>query len=251
VSTKIIFAGCLRKYCEFRGMTPEELVDEGEADLRRGKKGKVVKQHLIEFKAHLKEGRRGASTVTTHMTAIRLFFNSHDVPLPKLSNGNIEAVDLSHDFDREKVRELVNACNPRDRAIFLTMFQSGLAANAIANLRIKDLKEVTEEGITILKLRREKNNGHGFTTFLGRDARRAIDEYLRIRNEGTLLRTRPHVSKDATVKGDDDYVFVNYDHNHNQWNKFIPSKISVYMRQVCEKLGWLMKNLIPRPETYV
>jgi hypothetical protein len=39
-STTIIFAGCLRKYCEFRGMTPEELVDEGEADLRRGKKGR-------------------------------------------------------------------------------------------------------------------------------------------------------------------------------------------------------------------
>lgn len=235
-STKKVFAGALKKYCEFRGLTPAELLDEAEEDLKLERRKRQVKRHLLDFKDYLKETGRGKTTVGHYMSAISSFFTSHDVFLPKLSNGAREVEWEKEEYDREKVRELVNVCSPREKAIFLTMFQSGLAANEVANLQIKDLKERRED-VTVLRLKREKN-GYKFITFLGRDARAAIDHYLKIRNEGALIPARPNLSKRAKVESEDEYVFITYDSHARQWNKIDTAHVSKYMMQACKKLGW-------------
>jgi integrase len=235
-STKRMFAGSLKKYCEYRGLTPGELLTEGEEDLKLPREQKQVKKHLLDFRGYLKEGERGKSTVAHYMSAINSFFASHEVLLPKLSNGSIDVEWEKKEFDRARVKELVNACTPRERAIFLTMFQSGLAANEVSNLRIKDLLEV-RDGLTVLRLKREKNN-YRFVTFLGRDAREAIDHYLKIRNEGNLITSRPRISEEAKVKSENDFLFITRDSHSKAWNKIDTDHVSKYMMQMCKKLGW-------------
>ena len=235
-STKKMFAGALKKYCKFRGVSPGELLDEAEEDLKLERRKRKVKTYLLDFRADLKESGRSKSTIGLYMSAIRSFFTSHEVLLPKLSNGSREVEWEKEEFDREKVRHLVNVCNPRERAIFLTMFQSGLAANEVSNLRIKDLKDV-KDGITVLRLQREKN-GYRFITMLGRDAREAIEQYLKIRNEGALIPTRPNLSKGAKVESEDDFLFITYDSHAKKWNKIDNAHVSKYMMQACKKLGW-------------
>ena len=235
-STKKGFAGTLKKYCEFRGLAPAELLDEAEEDLKLERRKRKVKTHLLDFKDYLKETGRGKTTVGHYMSAINSFFTSHDVFLPKLSNGSRVVEWEKEEFDREKVRELVNVCNPRERAMFLTMFQSGLAANEVSNLRIRDLKDEKDD-ITVLRLQRQKN-GYRFITFLGRDARAAIEHYLKIRNEGALIPTRPNLSRGAKVESEDDFLFITYDSHAKQWNKIDTGHVSKYMMQACKKLGW-------------
>jgi integrase len=235
-STKKGFAGSLKKYCEFRGLTPAEILDEAEEDLKLERRKRRVKTHLLDFKDYLKETGRGKTTVGHYMSAINSFFTSHDVFLPKLSNGSREVEWEKEEFDREKVRELVNVCNPREKAMFLTMFQSGLAANELSSLRIRDLKDVKDD-ITVLRLQRQKN-GYRFITFLGRDARAAIEHYLKIRNEGALIPTRPNLSRGAKVESEDDFLFITYDSHVKQWNKIDTGHVSKYMMQACKKLGW-------------
>jgi integrase len=235
-STKRMFSGSLKKYCEYRGLTPGELLTEGEEDLKLPREQKQVKKHLLDFRDYLKEGERGKSSVAHYMSAINSFFGSHEVLLPKLSNGTIEVEWEKKEFDRTKVKELVNVCPPRERAIFLTMFESGLAANGVSNLKIKDLAEVID-GLTILRLKREKNN-YRFVTFLGRDAREAIDNYLRIRNEGRLITSRPRISEEAKVKSENDFLFITRDSHSKAWNKIDTDHVSKYMMQMCKKLGW-------------
>lgn len=235
-STKRMFAGSLKKYCEYRGLTPEEVLTEGEEDLKLPREQKQVKKHLLDFRDYLKEGERGKSTVAHYMSAINSFFMSHEVLLPKLSNGSIEVEWEKKEFDRARVKELVNVCTPRERAIFLTMFQSGLAANEVSNLRIKDISEVMD-GLTVLRLKREKNN-YRFVTFLGRDAREAIEHYLKIRNEGALLPSRPLISQEAKVKDGNDFLFITRDSHSKAWNKIDTDHVSKYMMQMCKKLGW-------------
>jgi integrase len=116
------------------------------------------------------------------------------------------------------------------------MFQSGLAANEISNLKIKDLAEV-RDGLTVLRLKRAKNN-YRFVTFLGRDAREAIDNYLKIRNEGNLITSRPRISEEAKVKSENDFLFITRDSHSKAWNKIDTDHVSKYMMQMCKKLGW-------------
>jgi integrase len=235
-NTKRQFGGALKKYCEFRGLSPLELLDEAEEDLKHERRERKVKTHLLDFRDYLKEEGRSKNTIGVYISALRSFFSSHEVLLPKLSNGRREVEWEKEEFDREKVKDLVNVCSPRERAIFLTMFQSGLAANEVSNLRVRDLKE-ERDGITILRLTREKNR-FKFVTFLGRDAREAIEQYLKIRNEGNLIPARPNLSEKAKVKGEGDFLFVTYDFHSQQWNKVDNRHISKYMLQACKRLGW-------------
>jgi integrase len=120
------------------------------------------------------------------------------------------------------------------------MFQSGLAANEISNLRMKDMGEV-QDGITILKLQRQKSKTF-FTTFVGKDGTRALNDYLKVRNEGNLMPGRPDISQLAKVESKEDYVFTTWDSIKHKWGKITTAHISRYMLNACQKLGWEIKT---------
>lgn len=238
--TKYGYAVVMKKYCGFRNKTPLELLMEAEEDSKKTFKEKTVKHELLQFRTHLKETGVSEVTIKTYIAAIQSFFKAHSVLLPELKNGRVVSTNQKDEYDREKVKQLIDVCTPREKALFLTMFQTGLASNEVSNLKVGDLKAV-EEDITILKLQRQKS-GEFFTSFIGRDGRKAIFDYLRLRNEGNLIPWRPDISKLAKVKGDNDYVFVTWDARKHRWGKVAPHHISRYMMQACQKLGWEVKN---------
>ena len=238
--TKYGYAHAMRMYCKFRDKTPIALLKEAEEDNKRSFLEKTLKHELVKFKKKLRDEGVSDTTIKTYMAAIQSFFKFHGVSLPAMKNGRITDANHKDEYNRGKVKQLINVCTPRERAMFLTMFQSGLASNEVSNLRVKDLKEV-KDNITILKLQRQKS-GEFFTTFLGRDARKAIEDYLMLRNEGNLIPGRPDISKLAKVKNEDDYVFVTWNATKHEWGKVTPHHISRYMMQACQKLGWNVKN---------
>ena len=238
--TKYGYAVVMKTYCGFRNKTPLELLTEAEEDSKKTFKEKTVKHELLQFRTHLKEAGVSEVTIKTYIAAIQSFFKAHSVLLPELKNGRVVSTNQKDEYDREKVKQLIDVCTPREKAVFLTMFQTGLASNEASNLKVRDLKAV-KENITILKLQRQKS-GEFFTCFIGRDGRKAIDDYLRLRNEGNLIPWRPDISKLARVKDDNDYVFVTWDARKHRWGKVAPHHISRYMMQACQKLGWEVKN---------
>jgi integrase len=223
-STKVNMAGGVRRYCRWRGKEPIELLEEAEEDLKKP----------------LREEGMTDSTVRTYMTAINSFFDCYEIILPKLSRAPVETVNDKVKFTPEMLKEVLSVSGARERAIFLTMFQTGLAANEIAHLRIMDLREV-KDGITILRLRREKT-GVRFVTFLGRDARNAIEAYLKVRNEGNLIPSKPELSKGAKVQSDEDYLFVTFNSITNEWSKINTKHIARYILMACRKLGWITEG---------
>lgn len=238
--TKYGYAFVMRKYCNFRGKTPIELLKEAEEDKNKSFLEKELKSKIVAFRKQLRAERVTETTIKSYMAAIQSFFRFNDVPLPEMKNGRVKSINQKNEYDREKVKELIDVCPSRERALFLTMFQTGLASNEVSNLKVGDLKE-EKEGITILRLQRQKS-GEFFTTFIGRDGRKVIDDYLRLRNEGNLITGRPDLSKLAKVKDEDDYVFVTWDARKHSWGKVAPHHISRYMLQACRKLGWEVKD---------
>lgn len=239
-STRANMAGGLRRYCLWRGKEPMELLEEADEDIKKPIKVRVVKGYLVKFRKGLRDEGMTDNTVRTYMSAINSFFNYFEVVLPKLSHAPVEIANGKVKFTPEMLKEILAVSGARERAIFLTMFQTGLAANETSNLRIKDLKEI-KDGITILRLRREKSAVR-FVTFMGRDARNAIEAYLKVRNEGNLMPSKPELSKGAKVRSDEDYLFVTYNSLTKEWSNIDTKHIARYMLMACKKLGWITEG---------
>jgi integrase len=238
--TKYGYAAVMKGYCAFRDMTPTELLREAEADNKKPFEDKTLKHELIKYRTYLREKHINEITIKSYQAAIMSFFRFNGVSLPEIRNGGAKSANQKNEYDRKKLRELLSVCNTRERAIFLTMFQSGLASNEISNLRMRDLDEV-QDGITILKLQRQKSKTF-FTTFIGKDGTQALNDYLKVRNKGNLMPGRPDISQLAKVESKEDYVFVTWDSTKHVWGKITTAHISRYMLNACQKLGWEIKT---------
>jgi integrase len=238
--TKYGYAAVMKGYCAFRDMSPTELLTEAEEDNKKPFKDKTLKHELIKYRTYLREKQINELTIKSYQAAIMSFFRFYGMSLPEIRNGGAKSANQKSEYDRKKLRELLSVCGPRETAIFLTMFQSGLASNEISNLCMRDLDEV-QDGITILKLQRQKSKTF-FTTFIGRDGTRALNDYLKVRNEGNLMPGRPDISRLAKVKSKEDYVFVTWDSTKHIWGKITTAHISRYMLSACQKLGWEIKT---------
>ena len=89
---------------------------------------------------------------------------------------------------KEDLQEVLKVCDTMEKAILLVGASSGLSANEIINLKVKDFNRGYDPktGITTLDLRRGKVD-FDFITFLSPEASKAVQEYLtyRARTEKT------------------------------------------------------------------
>ena len=99
--------------------------------------------------------------------------------------------------------------DPLEKALILCGVSSGLGANEICNLQVKDFKKGYDQktDITTLKLRRKKA-GFDFVTFLSPESSRAIQDYLDYRNRITSEPRHVERLKKQKVYSDNDYLFI-------------------------------------------
>jgi integrase len=148
------------------------------------------------------------------MTGVTNFYKSFDIEIPSIPRSEKRAQPLQENCEiptKEDLQEVLKICDPLEKAILLTGASSGLSANEIINLKIKNFRKgydsVTE--ITTLKLRREKV-GFDFITFLSPEASRAILEYLKYRdrthNTGDMRRINQ--IRKQNVFSENGYLFI-------------------------------------------
>jgi integrase len=196
--TRRVYGNAMELYLRYTGMTPTALVDEALEDLKRDVRERrdVVKQRLVGFYNWLldeapKRNTRGrevgkglsSKISNTYVNAIRSFYSTFDItvrlrgrsklPKPKVENRRLRLTNLD-------VRKLLDHCSsPRDRAIILTMFQSGMDVSTLCSLRYGDVApglEKNEHPLTLHLYR--KKSGTEYVTFLGKDGIEAIRAYL-------------------------------------------------------------------------
>jgi integrase len=240
---RLQYGGLLRRYCEWRGKSPEELLEEAWADTQyRKPHEKLLPDLLLLYKQELEDRGKAPTTIAFNLTGVRSFYekNGYSIikrkdlitnPQPRDENG--KAV-----INPEQMRELNSIMTPLDRALYLTMYQSGLSAAEALNLKIRDVKRI-EDGIIRLPLRARAKTGVKFWTFVGNDAREAIEAWLVKRNSGNLVPGNLEVSAAAVVKRDEDLLFITYDSRRKKWGRVSMSTLDRRMREYCRQLGWL------------
>ena len=199
-STKHNYRSSYRAYAAFTKMTGSDLIDEAIEDAKRDPRERtdVVLKRLIEFYRWLKTdyprksgGRRvhivgkGVSDkrANSMVNAVRSFYSTfgvtyrmkgrHALPKPRVQNKRMRVA-------AEQVKILVDhARTPRDRAIILTLFQSGMDVSTLCSLQYRDVAEGLKKEEHPLKLELyRKKSGTEYYTFLGKDAGEALKAYL-------------------------------------------------------------------------
>lgn len=178
----------LKIYCELHTMTPTELIEEAENDLQSDKLPRQygIKKRLVQYQKFLSESR-SQSTKAIYTSGVKSFYHYFEIPLPLAKKRNKIQTLLKNDwkgFGRDVVRNCLKHLNSRNRAMLLCIISGGFAKNEILNLKISDIQDIDAQGITTVRLIREKTNTK-YTTFLSMEATQAIKEYLKDRKERT------------------------------------------------------------------
>lgn len=191
----------LHQYCKFHNMTPEQVIEEAEAEHALLLKDQNILLRLADYKDSISD--KSSNTQSMRMAGIHSFYRNHFVIIPsnpnKSKNGTTTLIKNDwKGFDKKVVRECLKHLNLRDRAILLCMISSGQARYEIRNLKIADVADVDNQNITTVHLHRTKS-GTNYTTFLSPEATLAIVEYRKER--------RDRADK-LGVNDDNPYLFV-------------------------------------------
>jgi integrase/recombinase XerD len=239
---------------EFTSLTPVELIDEAEKDREKSLRLRGEPEHkLSTFFQWLKteylqiQKARGnkwlknkkqlsSNLACCYCHAIKGFYRQNNFPLiVKLPKAVIKKENFKLAIRIPEIRKLIEAVTClRDRAIILTLFQSGISINELCNLTYGDVRNglLTNERPLYLHIIRQKENVE-YETFLGSDAIEAIKPYLaqRVRDGEILDNDSPLFTIEFTTKL-----------NGSKIKKIYPLLIECFMRRAAFEAGLVSKE---------
>ncbi|MCW4038723.1 MAG: tyrosine-type recombinase/integrase [Candidatus Bathyarchaeota archaeon] len=158
-------------------------LDENTKQPRRERE-RLAEIELNGFIEYLSEREKSNKTIRAYFAATQNFLkyktftvNGEFIKLPR---DLAKKENKKHAWTLEQIREFVSvATNPRDQAIILCMFQSGISVGDLCALNYGDIQDEYEKGVLPLLFEyvRQKT-GEEVKTFLGRDAVKYLRRYL-------------------------------------------------------------------------
>jgi site-specific recombinase XerD len=210
--TRYNYRTAFRAYALFTGISASALIDEALEDLRRDPRDRrdVVLTRLVQFynwlKSEYPKKSRGIGEhkivgkgisdklAHTYVNSMRSLYATYDItvrmrgrhklPKPRVTNKRMKV-------GAEQVKVLVDhARTPRDRAIILVMFQSGMDVSTFCSLKYSDVAEGLNKNELPLKLDCYRpKTGTDYYTFLGKDAVEALKACINdIKNRGVQFK---------------------------------------------------------------
>jgi integrase len=251
---KRVYLSALTAYIEFTNLTPEELIDEAEKDRQKSTRQRGEPEHktttffqwLTTDYIQKQQGRGNkrskhkkqlsSNLACTYSHAIKGFYRQNNFPLNvKLPKAVKKKENFKLALRIPEIRKLIEVVTSiRDKAIILTLFQSGISINELCNLTYGDVRNGLQnnEKPLYLHIIRQKENVE-YETFLGTDAIEAIKSYLaqRVRDEEILDDDSPLFRIEFTTRK-----------NGNKIKKIYPLLIECFMRRAAFEAGLVSKE---------
>lgn len=245
-NTKRNYGSILKVFCRFLNLTPSQLKNEAESEQESNvlKSRRKIKDHFEDFEFHLKDQNLSSCTIHAYFTGIKSFYTYYDIDLPNLNLESVAVKACNMDIPtKADIRAILNVCDPLEKAIVLVGCASGLSANEIVNLKVKDLEFDNNTNITSLKLRRQKTNVD-FVTFLTPEATVAIKEYIQFRGRTSEDQRKNKALLKQKIYSNNDYLFCvrlvsnEFFKKHDETlRKFSVSGIMSIYRDLSEKVS--------------
>ena len=133
----------LKIYSDFIKLSPTEFIEQAEQeekDLVMLRKRKI-QIYLITFKEYLQtEKNYSPQNISKFMTIVRSFYKQFSITLPYLNikKKSTPRISINDIPTKEHIREILNICNLKYKAIITLGFSSGLGASEILSLTYQD-----------------------------------------------------------------------------------------------------------------
>lgn len=233
-ATKHTYAYGFAHFLRLVEKTPKELLEEAEAEIKNGTlmRERKLKEYLLRYREYLKK-TVAPSSRSGYLNAVKSFYENYDIDLPKLKNSEASNLEQNkyNGMSVEDIRAVLSHTNSlKERALILAIVSSGMGEKEIVSLRVGQLKNVDNNGVCTLFMRRRKTDTD-FISFLSPEAVKVINLYLEERNQDPKTR----------VLGDEDYIFITsprYDkpikENHTP---MLPRNCMQIMAYLCKRMG--------------
>jgi integrase len=218
----------MKRYVEFTGLSPTELIEQARQDyIDRVPPWEIRSVKSVEdFIQHLKKQGLSNMSMLSYFSGVRNFYSFNKVPLPKIDNIGISAtlterykeIDL---IKLEDVRKFITTCGTDQKmlkALALCFLSSGQAQSEIQSLKGKHLNKIIN-GVAVIKMTRAKTN-IDYVFFLGSEALAAIKEY------------KPLI-------GDEDFIFTQDDGKTKLNVPYIDMLFSRHSNKLGYKRGYI------------
>ncbi len=146
--TELRYRIIIRDYCNYTGLTPEQLINEAEKEEETGirLRKRRIKQYLIGFKKYLQDKDHSELTVKNSLSVIRSFYHEFEIELPYTRSKKRYAKQQTKE-DLPKKKDIVHAlkfCNLKYSAIIYLMASSGMGTSEVINLTFTDFLKSIE-----------------------------------------------------------------------------------------------------------
>lgn len=212
-----IYKHDLKLFCDFIELTPEEIIRDYDSLDEKTFKRKYARC-LRAFINKLSEDDKAINTVASKVCSVRSFFKYNDLPLGYVPLARRRVTFHNRDITKEEIERVFEGCNPRDRAYFCMMAQSGLRPETLCKLKVKNIEPDFSEGVIPCKIDVPEDLAKGkYGSYFSFMAQESVD-YLKT----YFLRNRSNITKNS-------YLFT----NHGTENKAnVKSLSGIFMKHI-------------------
>ena len=182
-NTKISYRHNFKKFLDFAETTAEQITaDYDKLDDKQFKR--KYTPIIMSFIGKIQSENYSPSSQSIALNTIKSFFKYMNLPLNFLPSGRRYVVFHNRDIKKEEIEAIIKDAQPREKAYYALMTQSGLRPNEISNLKIGDLEGLLEENTPIpcmITIRQEATKGKykPYFTFAGQETITSIKEYFK------------------------------------------------------------------------
>ena len=189
--TQLNYLQAIKQFAEYTNHAPEDLITEAEQEIQNGllTRQRKLKGYMISFRKSLQDKGLADMTVQGRIAAVKSFYESFDITVPKLKGERRKAIPKECNIQlptKTDLQECLKVCDLLERSVMLTGLSSGMASNEIRDVKLKQFlggyDKVT--GITTLHITRQKTQTR-YITFLSPECSAAIWDYLKWRDRDT------------------------------------------------------------------
>lgn len=193
-STRNSYLSALKKFCNFTGKNPHELImdRDKEKDINDPNKRNRTKNLILDFREHLEDEGYAPSSINAMDGAVRGFYSSILGREGMINVGNYEHRDktLKKDLvpNLEELKKMLDVSDLPTKFNIIFLAQTGMRPEDALNLTVGDIQRELDQDKSPLAIRflPKKDRGKGIgerITFLGADGVEILKQYLQARKE--------------------------------------------------------------------
>jgi len=197
-SFTIIYLNALKKFCEWCGKNPQELILQRDRELKNDDPNNRtgIRDLLLDFRHHLEHRDLAPKTINTYDGAIRGFFTTVLGKRGVINIRNYKDRSITQRKDLvptlEELKKMLDAVSIEEKFRILFIAQTGMRVSDATSLKIGDVKRELELENIPLAIRfspqKDRNLIGERITFLGSDGVEMLKQYLNWREKrGELL----------------------------------------------------------------